>query len=399
MYGFRLGVLAILFVFLLASWPTLGWAQSPLDAFASDLLAGSDSARSRFLASSPDPEMLRDKISNGSGKEKLAARIALGWLQHNDLFERALRSRLRDQVGTLRYTFLTYRQKSDVRYLGLVYELALAEKDPRQAHDLATYLSLASNELAWENLDEIRALYASAHTPMTRSVAAGALAKSPLSSEEALDFFRKELWSDRKSQAVLDAFSGAVITSTSRGPEVRKDVVASLAPLIEVGTDRDQARIVSMIGTIGGEDADRLVAKSLTRAPNEAAQFSAINLLAASTTPIAGQALSEFFVSGKAELPTRYYALDKLKQHQFDERVAKELSVALTQKDAPVLTKKKILEVYEFWLQRAKPDSRPDVERAVKDALPYSLDSVFEDVQRLAPYNDLKMLKGLAPKK
>jgi hypothetical protein len=91
--------------------------------------------------------------------------------------------------------------------------------------------------------------------------------------------------------------------------------------------------------------------------------------------------------------------LDKLKQHQFDERVAKELSVALTQKDAPVLTKKKILEVYEFWLQRAKPDSRPDVERAVKDALPYSLDSVFEDVQRLAPYNDLKMLKGLAPKK
>jgi hypothetical protein len=91
--------------------------------------------------------------------------------------------------------------------------------------------------------------------------------------------------------------------------------------------------------------------------------------------------------------------LDKLKQNQFDERVAKELSVPLTQPGSPLLTQKKILEVYEFWLQRAEPDARPDVERAVKDALPDNLYSVFEGVQSLAPYNDLKMLKGLAPKK
>jgi hypothetical protein len=308
--------------------PENDWTQQAFEKAVAATSAEYINARDSLLRPSVNVEYIEGKLTNGPPRERLMARVILGWRANKDEYTHLLAQSLADQTGQTRYAWSYEPASIKPNFEPLMYELLLKDVRGASGRDAAVRVInyLARRNVAPDVEALIQLLHESGTPEPTRAALARTIATLPeplVNPTALLELLQTEGTRRHQSKDVAGNVMNGLIRLAGRLPEQGKDfIVKRLIDMPELPSLVGRVPLVYTIGGVGGERAASVVASFLDQTTRNPSQTRwALSTLGSMGNETAVTALLAYTRKADVAQQFRICAIESLSKSKYNSRV------------------------------------------------------------------------------
>jgi hypothetical protein len=347
--------------------------QEAFDACATKTGAEYVKARDRYLSAPADDAFLKQKLNSNSWQERLAARILLGWQQHEKVYRDLLaQPKVQNQRGASFYPWADGRDGITAADVPLMYELLTKDVDPGTTWDAARALLALARSKPETPLD-VRLLHQfvrqDASGGASRKAGAWLLGSLPAKyqeKDELLASLRAELGRpDKDPEVARSLLLGLGHATEDLSAKEKDQVVEAVLGLGGLKEFLGDVRLTYAVGNIGGDKASELVANYLGSATDDVDKRWALNTLSKADSAVATTALLKY--ADDPRLALRSEAIDGLGRARYTPEVGAKLEAIAMDEKAPAAQQARA--VHSLVTISARHRTDKDVQKDIRSRL------------------------------
>jgi hypothetical protein len=288
-------------------------------------------ARDHYLAASPTDAFLQEKLKSTSWRDRLAARILMGWTKNEADYRRLLSSpKEMDQAGASYYVWAVSRDGIKGKDVPLMYELLTKDVDPDAARDAArALLALAQKQPVALDMYTLHEYLRDKEggSKSGRAAVAWLISALPAKYQVAQELqtsLKSELArADQSRDIVLFLLTGLGHAADKATAGEKDQWTQALLDMDRLDTVVGKSSLTYAIGKIGGDKASEQVAAYLKNAADPVEKLWALRTLAKCDSNVATDVLLAY--ADNAEPMLRTQAIEGLGRAHYQPKVLEKL--------------------------------------------------------------------------